>query len=79
MDRLSDTDPQVARLQLELLLQSSPARRFTLMAGWSQMLMLAAYKQSFQRFPDEQAARLAWLRQQYGPEVAERLEKHLCI
>jgi len=79
MDGLSDTDPQVARLQLELLRQSSPARRFTLMAGWSQMLMLAAYNQSLQRFPDEPAARLAWIRQQYGPEVAKRLERHLCI
>ncbi len=78
MGSLSDTDPRVARLQLELLRQKSPAYRFALMAGWSKMLMLAAYKQSLQRFPNEASARLAWIRQQYGTEVAERLRKQLC-
>ena len=73
----SDTDPQVARMQLERIRQMSTARRFALMAGWSRMLMQAAYREMAQRYPDPRRAKLEWVRQQYGDEVAARLEKHL--
>jgi hypothetical protein len=65
-------------MQIELLRQCSPARRFTLMAGWSQMLLYASYQEVRQRLSDEREAKLEWVRRQYGAEVAERLEKQLC-
>jgi hypothetical protein len=73
----SDTDPQVVQMQLERIRQMSPARRFAMMASWSKMLMQASYQQFLQRYPDERRAKLEWVRQQYGENVAARLEKHL--
>jgi hypothetical protein len=58
MAGLSDTDPKVARLQIELLRQSSPARRFSLMASWSTLLPQASFQEVKQHYPDELGAKL---------------------
>ena len=73
----NDTDPKVARMQVELIRQMSPARRFAMMASWSKMLLRASYRQMLERHSTEHEARIAWVRQLYGNEVADRLEKHL--
>ncbi len=78
MAGLSDTDPKVARLQIELLRQSSPARRFSLMASWSNLLLQASFQEVKQHYPDELEAKLEWARRQYGSEIAERLRNQLC-
>lgn len=73
MDRLSDTDPQVARLQLELLRQSSPARRLQLMASMSALVIGLSRKNLEQQPGDAQSAKIEWVRLHYGPEIAQGL------
>lgn len=77
MKGLTDTDPEVERIQLELLRQASPAQRFALMASWSKMLMQSSYGQILERVADERKAKLEWVRINYAEEVASRLSKHL--
>ena len=73
----NDTHPDVAKLQLELLRQATPARRFAIQSTLSKTLMQASYRQVLKRVGDEKKAKLEWVRICYGPDVAERLEKCL--
>ncbi|MBF6595030.1 MAG: hypothetical protein IVW51_11375 [Thermaceae bacterium] len=55
---MNNTDPEVERIQLELLRQASPAQRFALMASWSKMLMQSSYGQILERVADEREAEI---------------------
>ena len=74
MAGLSDTGPQVARLQMR---QISPARRFSLMVSWSNLPPQTPFQEVKRHHPDELEARLEWTRRRYGSKIAERSQNHL--
>ena len=73
MEKLSDTDPQVARLQLELLRQKSPAYRLQLMSSMSALVIGLSRRNLEHRLGDAQAAKIEWVRLHYGAGMAEGL------
>jgi hypothetical protein len=73
--KLSDTDPKVARLQLELLRQAGPNRCLNLGLKLSDEVMRASRRAFIKRYGDEQRALVEWVRTFYGPELAKALEK----
>lgn len=72
-----DTPLHIERLQLELLRQATPQRRFELMGSLSSTLIAASRKELQKRFPDEQEAKLEWVRLHYGEALASGLRKEL--
>ncbi len=73
MGSLSDTDPRVARLQLELLRQKSPAYRLQLMSSMSALVIGLSRKNLEQQLGDAQAAKMTWVRLHYGAEMSKAL------
>ncbi|WP_337868651.1 hypothetical protein [Meiothermus sp.] len=73
MDDPSDTHPQVARLQLDLLRQSSPARRLQLMASMSALVIGLSRSNLEQQLGDAQSAKVEWVRLHYGSKMAQGL------
>lgn len=72
MKGLSDTDPKVARLQLELLRQAGPLKRLQIMASLSAMVAQLSRSHLEQKLGDAQAAKVEYIRINYGAELAEK-------
>ncbi|MBO1438249.1 hypothetical protein [Meiothermus sp. CFH 77666] len=75
MAGLSDTDPKVARLQIELLRQSSPARRLQIMASLSATAIGFSRQVLTQKLGNARLARIEWVRLHYGAMLAEQLRE----
>ena len=72
-----DTPLEVERVQLELLRQATPQRRFELMGSLRRSLINASRKEIGKRFPNETEAKLEWVRLHYGETLANGLRKEL--
>lgn len=72
-----DTPLHIERIQLELLRQATPQRRFELMGSLSSTLIAASRKELQKRFPDEREAKLEWVRLHYGETLAHGLRREL--
>lgn len=73
----SDTDPKVARMQIELIRQMSPARRLQIMAAMSEMVIKLSRQNLEQKLGNAQAAKLEWIRLHYGAELAGKVQAAL--
>lgn len=62
-------------MQIELLRQSSPARRLRLMASMSALVVGLSRQNLQQKLGAAQAAKIEWVRLHYGAGLAERLRK----
>jgi hypothetical protein len=72
-----DTPLSVERVQLELLGQATPQRRFALMQSLNRTLITASRKELQKRFPNELEAKLEWVRLHYGEKLADGLRRDL--
>jgi len=72
----SDTPREVEEIQLELFRQATPARRFALMDSFSSSLKRASMGRHEALHGVGRTAQLAWVREQYGDELADRLERY---
>jgi hypothetical protein len=75
MAGLSDTDPRVARMQIELLRQCSPARRLQIMTSLSAAAIGFSQQYLLQKLGDAQAGRIEWVRLNYGAALADQLRQ----
>ncbi len=73
----SDTSREVEEIQLELFRQASPAKRFALMDSFSSSLKRASMQRHEAIHGKGRAAQLSWVREQYGDELADKLEQFL--
>ena len=75
----SDTDPETARVHLELLRASSPERRLRLAFSLSQTTMSLALGGVARRLPgaSPQDVALRFVALLYGPQLAEEVREHL--
>ena len=71
------TDPEIVRMQLRLIRQSSPAKRFAVVTGWSKILMQASYNQILKRTKDKWELGSSGLN--CGDTVVQKLAKHLWL
>jgi hypothetical protein len=77
--RLTDTDPDVDRRQIELLRQASPARRIRLALSLSQSVIGLARRgllRSLDRGSEEEAS-LRFVEVHYGSDLARRVRGYL--
>jgi len=75
----SDTSPETERVLIELLQKASPAKRFAMMAAWSEFITEVA-KQGIRRDhpeADEQEVALILLARQHGQELADKVRVYL--
>lgn len=76
---LTDTDPEAARVQLELLRKATPGRRVALALSLSRSVMELSRAGIASRMPgaseDERAIRFVALH--YGDSLAQELRAHL--
>lgn len=75
----SDTHPDMARKQIELLRGASTAQRFARVRSMSQSAVLLARRAIRRSMPEasEQEVLLTFVAHHYGAELAERLRAHL--
>ncbi len=77
--RLTDTDPETQRVQLELLRRAGPARRLELTLSLSRAVIAMSRRALRRLHPqasDEELGVL-WVRQNYGDELADGLQARL--
>jgi hypothetical protein len=76
---LSDTDPEAARVQLDLLRQASPARRVRLALSLSRSVLALSLEGIARRRPraTPEEVGLEFVRLHYGPDLAAEVERHL--
>lgn len=70
MRGLSDTDPKVARMQIELLRQAGASRCMRMGLNLSEEVIRASRQAFIRRYDDEHTAMLEWIRMFYGEELA---------
>ena len=73
----NDTDPKVARMQIELIRQMSPARRLQIAASMSAMVVGLSRQTLEQKLGNSEAAKIEWVRLNYGLHLAEQLQASL--
>lgn len=73
----NDTDPKVARLQIELLRQAGPERRLEIGFGLTAWGIEASRQKFFEKYAERSKALLEWVRFVYGTEIAQGLERNL--
>jgi hypothetical protein len=71
MHGLSDTDPKVARMQIELLRQKSPGERLQLMCAMSEMVIQLSRQNLERQLGNPHQARIEWIKANYGAVLAE--------
>jgi hypothetical protein len=78
---LSDTDPDVVRLQADLLRQATPARRMQLALSLSASVMQLAYAGIRRRSPgiSDLDARLQFVEIHYGVDIARAIRARLAM
>jgi hypothetical protein len=76
---LSDTDPDAARVHIELLRAASPSRRLRLALSLSRTAMDLARAGLARAYPDASPEEigLRFVALNYGPELAEEVRRHL--
>jgi hypothetical protein len=76
---LSDTDPEAARVQLELLRSASPSRRLSLALSLSRTTLSLAHDGLARGLPDASAEEvgLRFVALNYGRELAEEVRSYL--
>jgi hypothetical protein len=78
MTNLSDTHPNAARVQLELMRGASHERRSELMNRYSQELIRASRSRLLLKHGgNEFEANLEWVRVQYGADLERKLRSYL--
>ncbi|HET7292632.1 MAG TPA: hypothetical protein VFM88_09415 [Vicinamibacteria bacterium] len=78
--RLTDTDPEAARVQLELLRAAGPARRARMALELSALVITLARRGLRSALPpgaSEEAAALRFVELYYGRELAEGVRRRL--
>jgi hypothetical protein len=74
MNRLSDTHPNAARVQLELMRSFSPEKKRNLTSALSsEMIQRSRQHIAMLHNLNEQAATLEWIRTHYGADIATKL------
>jgi hypothetical protein len=75
---LTDTHPNAARVQLELMRAAGHARRTELMNQYSQELIRAARLRLLQKHQgNDFEAKLEWVRIQYGAKLEQKVRAYL--
>jgi hypothetical protein len=75
---LTDTHPNAARVQLELMRAAGHARRTELMNQYSQELIHAARLRLLQKHQgNDFEAKLEWVRIQYGAKLEQKVRAYL--
>jgi hypothetical protein len=78
MNRLSDTHPNAARVQLELMRAAGHERRSELMNQYSQELIRASRLRLLQKHQgNELEAKLEWVKLQYGTDLEQKVRSYL--
>jgi hypothetical protein len=78
MNRLSDTHPNAARVQLELMRIAGHERRSDLMNQYSQELIRASRLRLLHKHQgNELEAKLEWVRLQYGTDLGQKVRAYL--
>ena len=79
MEQLTDTDPEAARVQMELLRRASPARRLRLALSLSRSVLALSRQGIAQRRPgaSPEEVGVEFVRLHYGRELADEVERHL--
>lgn len=79
MEPLSDTDPEAARVQLELLRRASPAKRLSLALSLSRSVLGLSRRGLARRLPgaSEEEVGLRFVELHYGRELAQELRLDL--
>jgi hypothetical protein len=79
VERLTDTDPEVARVQMELLRRASPGRRLRLALSLSRSVLALSRGGIARRLPRATAEEvgLEFVRLHYGGGLAEEVRRHL--
>jgi hypothetical protein len=79
VERLSDTDPEAARVQMDLLRRASPARRLRLALSLSRSVVSLSRGGIARRLPhaSPQEIGLEFVRLHYGEELASAVRRHL--
>jgi hypothetical protein len=79
VESLTDTDPEAARVQLELLRQASPARRLRLALSLSRSVLTLSREGIARRRPQAspEAVGLEFVRLHYGRDLADEVGRHL--
>ncbi len=78
---LSDTDPEIERLQLELLRQATPERRLRLALSLTGSVLALSRGGLAQKMPGANGREigLRFVELHYGPELANELRQHLLV
>jgi beta-phosphoglucomutase-like phosphatase (HAD superfamily) len=75
---LTDTHPNAARVQLELMRAAGHARRSELMNRYSQELIRAARLRLLQKHQgNDFEAKLEWVKIQYGAKLEQKVRAYL--
>jgi len=79
VDPISDTDPEAARVQLELIRRASPGRRLSLALSLSRTVLGLSRRGLARRMPGagEAEVGLRFVELHYGGELAEAVRDHL--
>ena len=78
MNALSDTHPNAARVQLELMRHASHTRKSELMNRYSQELIRASRMNLLKKHHgNELEAKLEWVRIQYGADLEQKVRAYL--
>jgi hypothetical protein len=79
MDSISDTDPESARVQLELIRRASPGRRLSLALSLSRTVLGLSRCGLARRMPgaSEEEVGLRFVELHYGRELAEAVREDL--
>ena len=75
----TDTDPEAARVHMEILRRASPARRLRLALSLSRSVLALSREGIARRRPSAtpEEVGLEFVRLHYGPELAGEVERHL--
>ncbi len=76
---VTDTRPEAAEVQLELLRRAGPERRVALALRLSSSVIRASRRAIAERHPelDDEGVRLRWAELHYGQELADRVRAYL--
>jgi len=79
VESLTDTDPEAARVQMDLLRRASPARRLRLALSLSESVLSLSRAGIAHRLPGASPREigLEFVRLHYGEELADEVRRHL--
>lgn len=79
MEPLTDTDPEAARVQMDLLRRASPARRLRLALSLSRSVLALSRGGIARRLPraSPEEVGLEFVRLHYGEDLADEVRRHV--